>query len=229
MSAEASGESQKIAKKRLAATVGEPFRVPLDGHNRESLVYETLDHAVFGAADRNQAVTHVVYRLVMGGIYQSAQAVELVKEILTAQAAVINLVELVAAGPLVTLCGDDVLKQIAAEMYVDDLETLTDAENGFTFFDEAGERFQLQDVQNGIHMERAVICLAEERGGDIAASGKEQMSRAVGSLGVGRSEVGDVHSIQGSFIVLSIRLVSKDGNGWAFVHDSFLRQCIVTL
>lgn len=203
--------------------------MPLDGHDGERLVYEPFDHAVPGAADRDQAVSHMVYRLMMGGIYQSAHAVELVKEIPSAKAAVIDMVELVVSGPLVALCGDDVLKQIAAEMYIDELESLTDAEHRFASFDEAGECFQLQDVQNGIHMERAVVCLAEEGGGDIAASGKEQMSRAVGGIGVGRSKVGDVHSIQGSFIVFGIRFVAKDGNGWAFVHDSFLRQCIVTL
>lgn len=192
-------------------------------------MYESFDHAVCGAADRNQAVSHVVYRLMMGRVYQGTLAVELVKEILTAQTAVIDMVELIAAGPLVASCGDDVLKQIAAEMYIDELEAFADAEHGFFSRDEAGERFELQDVQNGIHMEGTVICLAEESGSDIAAAGKEQMRRAVGLIRVGCSEVGDVHSIQGGFIVSGIRLVTKDGNGWALGHDSFLQYFIVTL
>lgn len=116
--------------------------------------------------------------------------------------------ELVAAGPFVTLCSDNVLKQIAAEMYIDELESLTDAEHGLALFDKAGECFKLQDVQNGVYMEGAVVCLAEEGGGDIAASGKEQMRCAVGSLRVGCSEMGDVYSIQGGFIVSGIRFVA---------------------
>lgn len=215
-------------EKRLAASIRNPFGVPLDGHNGQSLVYEPFDHTVSGATDRYETVSHVVYRLVMGGIYRSAQTIELIKEIPSAKTAMIDMVELVAAGPLVTLCGGDVLKQIAAEMYIDELESFTDAKHRFSSCDEAGERFKLQDVQNGIHMEGAVICLAEEGGGDIAASGKKKMSRAVGGFGISRSKVRDVHSIQGGFIVLGIRLVSQDGNGWAIVHGSFLRQCIVT-
>lgn len=213
MSAEPSGESQKIAKKRLAATVWEPFRMPLDGHNGQSLVYEPLDHAVSGATDRNQIVSRMVYGLMMSGVYQSALTIELIKEILTAKAAVINLMKLVAVDPLVLFSSGDVLKQVTAEMDIDELESLTDAEHRFAFFDEAGERFQLHDVQNGIHTERAVICLSEECGGDIAAAGKEQMGRPVSGIWVGRSEVGDIHSIQDGFIVLGIRFVTKDGNG----------------
>ncbi len=202
--------------------------MPLDGQDGESPVYDAFDHAVSGAADRQQIVSRTVYSLVMGGIDHSAHAVQLIEEILTAQIAVIDMVELVAADPFVIVCGDDVLKQIAAEMDVDELESLADAKNGFTFRDEARKRLKLQNIQCGIYMERAVICLPEEGGGDVASSGKEQVRGAVGGFRVCCSEVGDAHSIQGGFIVLRILLVAKDGDGWVFVHDSFPQYQNVT-
>lgn len=191
-------------------------------------MYDAFDHTVSGAADREQVVSQTVYSLVMGGIDHSAHAVELIEEILTAQIAVIDMVELVAADPFVIVCGDDVLKQIAAEMDVDELESLADAENGFAVRYKVRKRLKLQNIQCGIYMERAVICLTEEGGGDIASSGKEQVCGAFGGFRVRCSEVGDACSIQGGFIVLRILLMAKDSDGWVFVHDSFPQYQNVT-
>ncbi len=67
-----------------------------------------------------------------------------------------------------------------------------------------------------------VIRLSKEGGRDIAASGKEQMGRAVCRFGVCCREMGDVQALQSGFIVSGILFVAKDGNGWAFVHNDFL-------
>lgn len=106
-------------------------------------MHDALDHVVSGAAYREQIVSQVIYSLVVSGVYKGACAVELVKEITTAQTAVIDMVELIASGPFVTVCGDDVLNQIAAEMDIDHLQPLADAEHGFASFDKAGKRFEL--------------------------------------------------------------------------------------
>lgn len=190
---------------------------------------DTFDYTVSGAADRNQAISQMIDGLMVSGIYHGAHTVELVKEIPAAQTAVIDMMKLVAANPFMTVCRDDILKQVAAKMYVDELETFADAKHRLGFRDKAGECFQLQNIEYGVHVEGTVICLAEEGGSDIAASGEEQMCRVDRFVRIGRSEVGYIDSIQCAFIVSGILFVAKDGYGWAFVHNSFLRNCSVTL
>lgn len=106
-------------------------------------MHDAFDFAVSGAADCNQVVSQMIDSLVVGRIYQGACAIELIKEILTPQTAVIDMVELIASGPFVAACGDDVLVQIASEMNIDHLESLADAKHGFDSFDKAGKRFEL--------------------------------------------------------------------------------------
>lgn len=55
------------------------------------------------------------------------------------------------------------------------------------------------------------------------------MGRPVGILGGCCNEMGDIHSFQSGFIVLGILFVAKDGYGWVFVHNCFLRVFKVTL
>lgn len=85
----------------------------------------------------------MVYSLVVGGVYLGTLAVELIEEILTAQTAVIDVVELIAADPFMIVCGDDILVQIAAEMNIDDLKPLADAKHRLASCNEAGERLEL--------------------------------------------------------------------------------------
>lgn len=117
--------------------------MPLDSYNGEGSVHDAFDYAVPGAAYREQVVSQMIDSLVVGGVYKGALAVELVKEILTTQTAVIDMVELIASGPFVAACGDDVLIQIASEVNIDHLESLADAKHGFDSFDKAGKRFEL--------------------------------------------------------------------------------------
>lgn len=74
-----------------------------------------------------------------------------------------------------------------------------------------------------------MIRLTKEGGSDIAAAGEKQMGRPVGILGDCCSKMWDTHSFQSGFIVLGILFVAKDGYGWAFVHNCFLRAFSVTL
>lgn len=106
-------------------------------------MFEAFNHAVPCAAYRDQIVSHVINGLVMGGIYLGTLAVELIEEILTAQAAVVDVVELITADPFMIVCGDDILVQIAAEMNIDQLETFADAEHWLASCDEAGECLEL--------------------------------------------------------------------------------------
>lgn len=55
--------------------------MPLDGQDRERPVYEAFDHTVCGTAYREQIVPQMIDSLMMGGIYEDAHAVELIKEV----------------------------------------------------------------------------------------------------------------------------------------------------
>lgn len=106
-------------------------------------MFEAFNHAVPCAAYRDQIVSQVINGLVVGGIYLGTLAVEFIEEILSAQAAVVDVVELITADPFMIVCGDDILVQIAAEMNIDDLKPLADAEYRLASFDEAGECLEL--------------------------------------------------------------------------------------
>lgn len=104
---------------------------------------KSLDHVVTGAADGDQPFAGMVYCLVVGGVYPDAVSVELIKEITSAKITVKDIVELIAADPPVGLGGVDMLRDVAAEMDVDELQSFADAEDRFSIRDEAGQGFQL--------------------------------------------------------------------------------------
>lgn len=182
--------------------------MPLDGKDGESFVDKPLNHVVTGTADGNQSASRAVHSLMMSGIDHGARTIELVKEIAAAETCVIYGMELVMADPSVIFGGINVLEQIAAEMYIDELEPLADAEHRLFFCDETGQCLQLQDVQSSVHMEGAVIRLPKEERSDIPASGEDKVGRESGGFRVGRGNVGNVHSLQSSLIVLGIRFAA---------------------
>lgn len=117
----------------------------------------------------------MIHGLVVGGIDQSAVAVELIKKVAAVEGVVIDIVQLVPANPFMMVCGLDMLYDIAAEMHIDELKALADAQHGLFLRHEEGKSLKLQDIQLRIDFAGAVICLTEEGGRDIAAAGKEQM------------------------------------------------------
>ncbi len=193
--------------------------MPLHSQDRERGVDESFDHVVPGAADGNQSFADAVNRLMVGGVYFGVGSIELIKEIAPAEITVKDIMEPVAADPAVSLGGVDMLRDAAAEMNIDELESLADAEHRLFLCGKEGQCLQLQDIEGGVYVKGAMVCLAEKGGRDIAASGEEQVCRAVCRVGVCCREVRDIHTFQSDFIVSGILFVTKDGNGWAFVHS----------
>lgn len=64
--------------------VRKPLRMPLYGKNGEVYMGQPFNHIIFRAADRNQPFSGTVYGLMVGGVYQSAVSIKLIKEITAA-------------------------------------------------------------------------------------------------------------------------------------------------
>ena len=141
-------------------------------------------HVIPGAADRDQPFACAVQRLMVGGVYFGAVPVELVKEIAPSEIAVKNIVKLVAPDPFVGLGGVDMLRDIAAEMDVDELEPFADAEHGLFLCRETGKDIELQDIKLCVDAAGAMVGLPEKGGSNVAASREKKMCGAVSLTGV---------------------------------------------
>ena len=62
----------------------------------------------------------------------------------------IDAVHLILADPFVPIRGVDVLCDVAAEIHIDELKALADAEHGLFFRRKKGEGLKLQNVQLGV-------------------------------------------------------------------------------
>lgn len=178
--------------------------MPLYGQYGEIYVGQSLDCVISRAADREQSLTGAVYGLMVGGIYQRAVSVELIKEVPASQIAVVHVMKLILADPFVDVGGVDVLCDVAAEMDVNDLKPFADAKHGLFLCHKTGEKLKLQNVQFRIHVSGTVIRLAEKGGRYIAAAGEKQMSGLIRGLGMEGGMAGDAQTFQGFFVVFCI-------------------------
>ncbi len=69
-------------------------------------------------------------------------------------------------------------------MYVDDLHSLADTEDGAAPFGEQVKSLKLEDIQLGIDLSRAVILLAEKGRRDVSAAGQQQSAAVRALFGV---------------------------------------------
>lgn len=211
-------------KERFAILCRETFRVPLDSQDGQEGVHQPFYNIIPGAADRKQILPWAVYGLMVSGVYQSAAAVELVKEIQSVYITMIHIVHLIPASPFVSVGGIDMLCDVAAEIYIDDLEALADTEHGLPFCCKKGERLKLQNVQLGVNMAGAVITLTEKGGRDVAAPRQEQMGGSFGCFGIQSGVIGDAQSSQDVFVIFGIRGAAQNGDRRKRGHGRFLSR-----
>ena len=105
--------------------------MPLYGDDGQGGMLDAFDDVIAGAADGQQIFARPVEGLMMGGVNRGAETVQLIEEIGAGQAAVIDVVLLIRAVPLVGSGSGDMLDDGTAEGDVDDLHPLTDAEDRF--------------------------------------------------------------------------------------------------
>ena len=178
--------------------------MPLHGQNGENFVSQSFDHIIYGTADRDQPVAHAACGLMVGGIYHGACAVELIKEIQTAQFTAPYGMKLVAVLPFVRVGGVDVLYYVAAEMHVDQLQSLTDAQHGLFLCHKTGKKPQLQDIKLGINVSGTAVFLTEKGGRYVAAAGEKQMGGLTGGFGIEDGAVENAPPFQRLFLVFCI-------------------------
>ncbi len=187
--------------------------MPLYGKDGEQTVDKPLNHVIPGAADRDKPLACAVYRLMVGGVYFGAAAVELVKEIAPSEITVKNIVKLVAPDPFVGFGGIDMLRDVAAEMDVDELEPFADAENGLFLCRETGKDLKLQDIQFCVDVAGAVVGLTEKGGCDVAAAGEQKVCGIVRLGGIHADKAGNAHPSYNIFIVSGVLGTTGDQYG----------------
>lgn len=109
---------------------------------------QPFDHVIASAADREQSCADPIHGLMVGGVYKRTVSIELIEEIPSAKAAVVDGVTLVAACPLMPVRCIDVLPDTAAEMHIDKLESFADAKHRLFLGYKAGQDLQLQDIKS---------------------------------------------------------------------------------
>ena len=90
-----------MLQKNISAAFQTALGVPLYAEDREGVVHDPLDHIVPGTADGEKRKPKPVDPLMVGGVYDRAQTVELVEKVIPPQTAVIDRMALVVTGPLV--------------------------------------------------------------------------------------------------------------------------------
>ncbi len=164
-----------MLQKNIAAVFQTTFGVPLYAEDGEGVVHDPLDHIVPGTADGEEGQSKSVDPLMVGGVYDRAQTVELVEKVISPQTAVIDRMALVVTGPLVDGGCFQILMDVAAEVDVDQLDSLADAKNGTFALYEKVKDLKLEDIQLGVDGAGAVVMLAEKGGRDVAAARKDEV------------------------------------------------------
>lgn len=210
---ETSAEREKIGKQRLASALWKPLRVPLYSQDGKGSVNQPFDDVISCTADGNQPFSCAVYGLMVGGVYSGAVSVELVKKVAPSQIAVKDRMELIAANPFMRIGGIDMLRDVAAEMDVDELEPFADAEYGLFLRRETGEDVELQDIKFCVNVAGAVVGLTEKGGRDVAAAGEQKVCGIVRPGGLHADKAGNAHPSYDIFIISGVLGTTGDQYG----------------
>lgn len=191
-------------QKNIPAAFQTAFGVPLDTKNGEGVVYDSLYYVVAGTTDSAKRKPKTVNALMMGRVYDRAQTVKLIEKVIPLQAAVVDGMLLVMPDPLMDRGCIKILLDTAAKVDVDQLDSLTDSENGpFCLYIEIQD-LKLEDIQFGINGTRAMVILTKECRCDIATAGEDEVIRQGGFFFVEGGKDLRAQSAEGFFVILCI-------------------------
>jgi len=148
--------------------------------------------------DCPKTLSQLAQPLMVGAVHDHGVPVQTVQK--TVGGIVYSMV-LVGAQIAMAVSGGQILDDAAAQSHIDDLHSLTNAQNGKTALDAVFQSLQLQDIQLCVYGAGTVVMFAEKGGGDVAAAGKEQ-SLAGGQIADGQAgQVQNIVPFQKSLII----------------------------
>lgn len=210
-----------MLQKNISAAFQTALGMPLYAKDREGVVHDPLDHIVPGTADGEKRKPKPVNPLMVGGVYDRAQTVELVEKVIPPQTAVIDRMALVVTGPLVDGGCFQILMDVAAKVDIDQLDPFADTKDGAFALHKKVEDLKLKDIQLGVDGAGAVVVLAEKGGRDVAAARKDEV---VGGGSFFLAESGEypcTKRTEGPFIILGVP--ASSGNDYIRLrrHDGW--------
>lgn len=210
-----------MLQKNISAAFQTALGVPLYAEDREGVVHDPLDHIVPGTADGEKRKPKPVDPLMVGGVYDRAQTVELVEKVIPPQTAVIDRMALVVTGPLVDGGCFQILMDVAAKVDIDQLDPFADTKDGAFALHKKVEDLKLEDIQLGVDGAGAVVVLTEKGGCDVAAARKDEV---VGGGSFFLAESGEypcTKRTEGPFIILGVP--ASSGNDYIRLrrHDGW--------
>ena len=210
-----------MLQKNISAAFQTALGVPLYAEDREGVVHDPLDHIVPGTADGEKRKPKPVDPLMVGGVYDRAQTVELVEKVIPPQTAVIDRMALVVTGPPVDGGCFQILMDVAAKVDIDQLDPFADTKDGAFALHKKVEDLKLEDIQLGVDGAGAVVVLAEKGGCDVAAARKDEV---VGGGSFFLAESGEypcTKRTEGPFIILGVP--ASSGNDYIRLrrHDGW--------
>ena len=192
------------------------LRMPLDTENGKGGMGDGLHHMIRCTLYHAQLFAGQADALMVGAVDNKIRPVESIQK--TARGGV-DPVGLILPVILMIPGSGKILNDCAAEENIDDLHSLTDAQNRFPGTDEEGEDRKLLPVQNAVNIPAALIGFSEKRRIDVAASGKQERVTAGGLFGVQTDQRIRAQLYQRVQIVAALPYVTRNQN---FSHGKSL-------
>lgn len=149
-----------------------PFGVPLHAEDGSCCVFQGFSNTVRGGLRDRKMAPDPPAALMMSAVDGAGISVETVKD---RTGSVLNRMKLIASGILMRPAGREILNDISAEVYVDDLQSPADAEDRFPGPDEHIEKGELYVVQRRVDRSGTKVRLSEPGGMNIPAAREQEL------------------------------------------------------
>lgn len=210
-------------QQNVTAVLHITLRMPLYTDEGQRVVGDSLDYIIGRTADCKKRASEMLNSLMVRGVYCGAQTVKLIEIIIPAQTAVVDRMLLVVGNPFVQISGLQILPDAAAEIDVDKLQPLADAENRLPVLDKEIKNLELQDIQLRVNLRRCGIFLTEKTGSNITAAGEHQIISGGSLFLIEGGQNGQVQTLESFFIVYGIFASSGNDNTGMMIrlrHDT---------
>lgn len=145
--------------------------MPLNTPYGKKTVAKPLNHAVKTALYISDSASGKIHTLMMGTVHRKAAAVELSEEGVPERKGIMDLIGTVI---LMEVSGGQVLVDIPAKEYIDQLHALADSKNGLLFQNKGFQDGKLEPVKSWINHTGTAVQLSEKLWVNVAAARQDQ-------------------------------------------------------